>query len=87
MKPAFERLLLVLKVFGQILFLYGLLAWFYGIIIQFTHPEWLPLPLSHLTPWLRTDTFTIIVFIASAIGFFIWRLSVELVKSNKKSIE
>ena len=87
MKSAFERLLLPLNVIGQILFIYGLLAWLYGIIIQFTHPEWLPLPLSHLTPWLRTDTFTIIVFIASAVGLFIWRLSVELIKSNKKSIE
>ena len=87
MKPAFERLLLVLKVVGQIMFIYGLLAWFYGIIIQFTHPEWLPLPLSHLAHWLRTDTFTILAFIASAVGFFVWRLSVELIKSNKKSIE
>ena len=85
MKSAFERLLLVLKIFGQILFFYGLLAWFYGIIIQFIHPEWLPLPLSHLTPWLRTDTFTILAFITSAIGFFLWRLIVELIKPQKNN--
>ena len=85
MKPAFERFLLVLKVFGQILFLYGMLAWFYGIILQFTHPEWLPLPLSHLTPWLRTDTFTILAFIASAIGFFTWRLIVELIRPEQST--
>jgi hypothetical protein len=82
MNPAFERLLLVLKVFGQILFIYGLLAWLDGAVIQITHPEWLPLPESHLTLWIRTDTFTILMFIVSAIGFFIWRIIVEFGKSR-----
>jgi len=72
------------KVVGQLLFLYGLLAWLDGVVIQFTYPMWLAMPVSHLFQWLRTDTFTIVMFIVSAIGFFIWRLAVELIKSEKK---
>jgi hypothetical protein len=71
---------IIFKVIGETLFLYGLLGWIYGTSIQFIHPEWLPLPLSHLTLWLRTDTFTIASFFISAIGFFLWRTSKELQK-------
>jgi hypothetical protein len=81
----FYRLLLLFKVFGQVLFLFGLLSWLYGVTIQITHPEWLPISVSHLLPWIRTDTFTIIMFIASAAGFFVWRLIVELMKIEKKA--
>jgi hypothetical protein len=83
MDSSLERTLLVIKVAAQALFMYGLLAWLYGIVIQETHPEWLSLPLSHLTLWLRTDTFTILSFFVSAFGFVVWRLIVELMKRNK----
>jgi hypothetical protein len=66
---------LIIKVVGEFLFLFGLLAWFYGVLVQLIHPEWLPLGLSHLIPWIRVDTFTIISFVFAAIGFLIWRLS------------
>ena len=71
---------IVLKVFGEVLFLYGFLGWLYGILINFLFPQWLPLPLSHLTLWIRTDTFTIALFFVSAIGFFIWQITRELQK-------
>jgi hypothetical protein len=80
MKSASERKILVAKVAGELLFLYGLLAWLDGVVIQFTNPMWLAMPVSHLFLWLRTDTFTILSFIASALGFFVWRLAVELIK-------
>jgi hypothetical protein len=83
MKSAFDRKILVVKVAGELLFLYGLLAWLDGIVIQFTNPMWLAMPVSHLFLWLRTDTFTILSFIASALGFFMWRLAVELIKSEQ----
>ncbi len=67
----------VLRVFGQFLFLYGLFGWIYGVLVQLTHPEWLPLPLSHLILWIRVDTFTMLSFIASAFGFLVWRLAKE----------
>jgi hypothetical protein len=77
----FLRVLFVLKAVGQVLFFYGLLAWVYGVTVQVTHPEWLTLPLSHLTLWLRVDTFTIISFFVSAAGFLLWRLTAEHAKN------
>ena len=65
----------IIEVFGEFIFFFGLIAWIYGVLVQLTHPEWLNLGLSHLVPWIRVDTFTIISFIVAAIGFLIWRLS------------
>ena len=65
----------IIEVLGEFIFLFGLIAWIYGVLVQLTHPEWLNLGLSHLVPWIRVDTFTIISFIVAAIGFLIWRLS------------
>ena len=73
------RRMLVIKVVGEVLFLFGSLAWLDGVGIQFTNPTLLPMPVSHLLR-IRTDTFTILMFIVSAIGFFIWRFTAELIK-------
>jgi len=70
----------IVRVVGEILFLYGLLGWTYGVLIQLIHPHWLPYPLSHLIPWIRIDTFTIVSFALSALGFFIWKITRELTK-------
>jgi hypothetical protein len=70
--------IIIIKVIGEFLFLFGLLGWFYGVLIQLFYPEWLPISLSHLTPWIRVDTFTMISFVIAAIGFLIWRLTKEL---------
>ena len=80
MKRASERIVFIVKVVGELLFLYGLLAWLDGVVIQIADPMWLPMPVSHLFPWMRTDNFTILSFITSAIGFFMWRIAVELIK-------
>ena len=77
MKKSPIRLATVVKVVGELLFLYGLLGWAYGVLVQLTNPRWLPLGLSHVTAWIRVDTFAIVSFIISAIGFFIWRLTKE----------
>ena len=69
-----DILVKVVMVSGETLFLYGLLAWAYGIIFFFIEPKSLYWPLSHLTPNLRQDVFTIASFIVSMVGFFIWRL-------------
>lgn len=83
MNTTSNRRLLVAKVVGEVLFLYGLLAWLDGVVIQFTNPMWLAMPVSHLFLWLRTDTFTILSFIASGIGCLVWRLAVELIRSEQ----
>jgi len=72
--------LAIVRVLGETLFLYGLLAWAYGVLIALIHPDLLPTQLSHLTTWIRTDTFTIISFLISILGFLIWRLTKELSK-------
>lgn len=78
MKKSLVISIIIVKGFAELLFLFGFLGWVYGILVQLTHPEWLPLGLSYLIPWIRVDTFTIMSFIISAIGFFIWRLAREL---------
>ncbi len=83
MKTTSNRRMLVVKVVGQVLFLYGLLAWLDGVVIQFIDPMWLAMPVSHLLN-VRTDTFTILMFFVSAFGFFLWRLTVELANADKK---
>jgi len=77
MKKIPTRFVVVVKVTGELLFLYGFLGWIYGVLVQLTHPEWLPLPLSHLTLWMRVDTFTMLSFVVSAVGFFVWKLTKE----------
>lgn len=76
-----NRYVVAVKVVGELLFFYGLLGWGYGVLVQITHPNWLPLRLSHLAPWLRVDTFAIASFLVSALGFLIWSLAGELTKS------
>jgi hypothetical protein len=84
MTKIFDMLTIFVKVVGELLFLFGFLGWINGEIVQFTHPEWLPLSLSHLIPWIRLDTFTILSFIVSAVGFFMWRMAKELTSPSQK---
>ena len=86
MKTMGSRLIIVVKVIGQMLFLFGFLAWLDGVVIQFTHPEWLPMPVSHLLN-LRTDTFTIAMFFVSAVGFLMWRLTAEFMKHERSKLQ
>jgi len=74
MRKITNNRLIVTKIVGEALFIYGLLGWIYGVLIQTIHPCWIEAPLSHLTPWLRLDTFTILSFIVSIAGFFTLRL-------------
>jgi hypothetical protein len=80
-KRFFDIRVTVVRVLGEMLFLYGLLGWAYGVIIQLTHTSWLPEQLSHLTIWIRIDTFSILSFLLSILGFFVWRLTKESAKS------
>jgi hypothetical protein len=72
----------LLKILGQTAFLFGFLGWGYGVLIQVTHPEYLPTPLSHLTLWIRVDTFTMVCFVVSLFGFILWRITKEATKSS-----
>ena len=74
--------LIIAKVLGQFFLLFGLLGWFYGVLIQLVRPEWLTLQLSHLTAWIRVDTFAMLSFVVAAVGFLFWRLAKELPATN-----
>ena len=56
------------------IWLYGLGGGLYICVNAWVHPETLPLQLTHLTPWLREDTFGIISFTLSALAFFLIQL-------------
>ncbi len=62
------------------MFVFGLLGWLYVVVVQVTHPEWLPATLAHYdVPPLnwRVDDVGIVAFAVSAFGFFLWRLEAE----------
>jgi hypothetical protein len=60
----------VLKSFLTTVWLYGLAGWIYVAAAALLQPQSLPWQLTHLTPWIREDTFGIVCFVASAISFF-----------------
>jgi hypothetical protein len=70
--------LVLLKGIGLTIFIFGLLVWAYVVIVQVTHPEWLPATLSHhaFPPlnW-RVDDLGIVGFAIAPIGFLTWYLS------------
>lgn len=74
-----KNCLVIVKVVGETLFVYGLLGWIYCVLVQLIYPSWLCYGLSHLTPWIRIDTFAILSFIISVVGFFTSRLCKQLI--------
>jgi hypothetical protein len=65
------------KTIERILFAIALYAFFGGVYIcgsALFHPETLPIQLSHLTPWIREDTFGMLCWLVSFISFTIWNL-------------
>jgi hypothetical protein len=75
----------LLEPFALTLFVFGLLVWLYVVLIQVTHPEWLPETMSHidLPPFnWRLDDVGLIAFAVSAFGFFVWRL--EMIAIQQK---
>lgn len=57
------------------LFIFGLCGWIYIAMNAVFHPWTLPLPLTHLAPWPREDTFGAGSFLVSMISFFFWNLT------------
>ncbi len=56
------------------LFVFGLCGWVYIALNAVFHPQTLHLPLTHLLPFPREDTFGVGCFLVSFISFFIWNL-------------
>jgi hypothetical protein len=59
------------------IFVFSLLVWLYVVLIQVTHPEWLPAEFSHhdFPPFnWRLDNVGMIAFALAIVGFFLWQL-------------
>jgi hypothetical protein len=64
----------IIQALLKTIWLYGLAGGLYICVNAWVHPESLSWQVTHLTPWLREDTFGIISFAASAIAFFLLQL-------------
>lgn len=58
-------------------FVFGLAGWIYIALIALVHPQTLSWQLSHLTPWIREDTFGFLSFAISIVSFFVYNLVKE----------
>lgn len=61
------------KALSFTLFVFGFAGWFYIAENAVFHPETLALPLTHLAPWPREDTFGAVCFGVGLVACFVWR--------------
>lgn len=66
-----------LKAVTFTVFIYGFAGWIYIALNAVFHQETLHLPLTHLLPWPREDTFGAFCFGASFISLLSYRLLKE----------
>jgi hypothetical protein len=69
-----EELVRVIERTSFAIFLFSFLGGAYIVVNAWVHPSTLPLQLTHLTPWIREDTFGIICWIVSFFSFLFWNL-------------
>lgn len=55
-------------------FVYGFAGWIYIALNAAFHPQTLSLPLTHLLPWPREDTFGAVCFGVSFIALLVYRM-------------
>ena len=67
----------IIRSLSLTLFIFGLLGWLYLILMLVVYPDTLSMPLTHLLPYPREDTFGMICFAISMVSFFVWRMSKE----------
>ncbi len=65
-----------MKIFRSLLLaltIYGFAGWVYIALCAVVHPETLSLQLTHVTPFIREDSFGILCFGVSFLSFFLWQ--------------
>ena len=72
----------IIRALSLTLSIYGFAGWFYIVLNAVVHPRTMSDPITHLTPFLREDTFGIISFGVSLVSFFVWRLTKEKVSND-----
>jgi hypothetical protein len=66
---------------------YGMVEWIYVAVCSLIVPDTLPLPLTHLLPFLREDTSGVLSFILSFFGFVIYQIVREKLWCSSKLAE
>ena len=69
-----ENIRYIIERIALTIFVFSLLGGVYIVLVSFFRIETLTIQLSHLTPWIREDTFGIISWIVSFFSFLIWNL-------------
>jgi hypothetical protein len=64
----------IIKATTKTLFLFGFAGWVYIAFNAVFHMETLAMPLTHLLPYPREDTFGIICFVVSFVSYFVYNL-------------
>lgn len=65
----------VVREISLALAVYGMAGWIYVGLCALVAPATLALPLTHLIPSLREDTFGFLSFIVSFLGFIFYRIT------------
>ncbi len=55
--------------------IYGFAGWVYVAAVALVLPRTLPVQLTHLASWPRTDTFGEASFVVSFVAFFVYRVT------------
>lgn len=64
----------IIRTVTKTLFVFSFAGWIYIAFNAVFHMETLSMPLTHLLPYPREDTFGIVCFGVSFTSFFIWNL-------------
>jgi hypothetical protein len=65
----------ILNILSLAVALYSFASWVYVALVALILPQTLPLQLTHLTRWPRTDTFGELSFIVSFLAFITYMLT------------
>jgi hypothetical protein len=71
MKPSTR----IINAIALALAVYGFASWLYVAVVSVVTPEMLPVQLTHLASWPRTDTFGEFCFAMSFVAFVAYRLT------------
>ncbi|HYW02292.1 MAG TPA: hypothetical protein VE862_12545 [Candidatus Acidoferrum sp.] len=76
----------ILRIVSLTVFLFSLLVWLYVVLLQVTHPDWLPASFSsHIDfppfNW-RLDDVGMLAFALAVIGFVAWQVEVRIANTT-----
>ena len=79
----------LIRVVALTAFVFGLLVWAYVIVIQVTHPDWIPGDFSHIEVFpfnWRLDNVGMSAFAVAVVGFLVWQIELNM-KDNSSQVK